>query len=92
MTRENRPNLDDDQNPEWTEEDVRTAIRFEDLPESVRTKLSGRKRGPQAAPTKERITIRLSSEVVNQFRSTGGGWQTRIDAALMDWLKHHPFE
>lgn len=50
-------------------------------------KLGGR--GPQKAPTKERITIRLSPEVVQRFRDTGDGWQTRVDAALKDWLKSH---
>lgn len=46
-------------------------------------------RGPQRAPTKERISIRLSPEVVHTFRATGDGWQTRVDAALKDWLKSH---
>ncbi len=46
-------------------------------------------RGAQRAPTKERITIRLSQEVVQPFRATGDGWQTRVDAALKDWLKSH---
>ncbi len=46
-------------------------------------------RGPQKAPTKERITIRLSPEVVQPFRATGEGWQTRVDAALKEWLKFH---
>lgn len=46
-------------------------------------------RGPQKTPTKERITIRLSPEVVQPFRATGQGWQTRLDAALKDWLKTH---
>ncbi len=45
---------------------------------------------PIAAVTKERITIRLSRDVVSKFRSTGVGWQTRVDAALKDWLKTHP--
>lgn len=48
------------------------------------------KRGrPLAAVTKERITIRLSPEVVQAFRATGEGWQTRMNAALKDWLKTH---
>ena len=46
-------------------------------------------RGPQKSPTKERITIRLSPDVVDSFRATGDGWQTRVDAALRDWLKSH---
>jgi uncharacterized protein (DUF4415 family) len=46
-------------------------------------------RSPQRAPTKERITIRLSPEVVQRFRDTGDGWQSRVDTALKDWLKTH---
>lgn len=44
---------------------------------------------PPAAVTKERITIRLSPEVVGSFRATGAGWQTRINNALRDWLREH---
>ena len=44
---------------------------------------------PRAAVTKERITIRLSRDVVEQFRASGEGWQTRVDSALKDWLKNH---
>ncbi|MBP6276486.1 MAG: BrnA antitoxin family protein [Limnohabitans sp.] len=39
--------------------------------------------------TKERITICWSPDVVGAFRSTGQGWQTRVDAALREWLKTH---
>lgn len=46
-------------------------------------------RGPQNAPTKQVTTIRLSPEVMQAFKSTGAGWQTRIDAALKDWLRTH---
>lgn len=44
---------------------------------------------PKADVTKERITIRLSPDVLDSFRATGKGWQTRLDAALRDWLKRH---
>jgi uncharacterized protein (DUF4415 family) len=27
--------------------------------------------------------------VLESFRVTGDGWQTRMDAALKDWLKTH---
>ncbi|MCB1980749.1 MAG: BrnA antitoxin family protein [Rhodoferax sp.] len=54
-------------------------------PSSLARKLGVR--GPQKTPTKERITIRLSPDVVRRFRATGEGWQTRVDAALKDWLK-----
>ena len=57
------------------------------LPASLQRKVG--MRGPQKAPTKERVTIRLSPEVVQRFKATGAGWQTRVDAALQDWLKSH---
>ncbi|MFW6379119.1 MAG: BrnA antitoxin family protein [Guyparkeria sp.] len=44
---------------------------------------------PKAEATKSRITIRLSPDVVERFRASGPGWQTRMDAALKDWLKDH---
>jgi uncharacterized protein (DUF4415 family) len=70
-----------------TAEIQRMRLAKDVLPPSLRAKLGVR--GPQRAPTKERITIRLSPEVVEQFRATGEGWQTRVDAALQDWLKSH---
>jgi len=57
------------------------------LPSALLKKLNVR--GPQKTPTKERITIRLSPEVVQRFRDPGDGWQTRVDSALKDWLKSH---
>ena len=45
---------------------------------------------PKAQITKERITIRLSREVVSAFRATGTGWQTRIDATLKTYIAEHP--
>jgi uncharacterized protein (DUF4415 family) len=89
MSKRPNPELIDDENPELTDEWFKRAKRFSDLPESLQTILSSRKRGPQKAPVKERITIRLSPEVVASFRATGEGWQTRMDAALKDWLKTH---
>ena len=45
---------------------------------------------PKAEITKERITIRLSRDVITQFRATGTGWQTRIDFALRQYIAEHP--
>lgn len=48
----------------------------------------GHAKSGKAAP-KVPTTIRLSPEVSATFRATGDGWQTRIDAALKDWLRTH---
>jgi uncharacterized protein (DUF4415 family) len=44
---------------------------------------------PRSVAPKERITIRVSPDVLAKFRAGGRGWQTRIDSALRDWLKTH---
>ena len=67
--------------------DLRRFGGVDSLPASLKRKLGVR--GLQKAPTKERVTIRLSRDVVERFRATGDGWQTRVDAALQDWVKTH---
>ncbi len=47
-----------------------------------RLKAHPRRRGPQKAPKKVALSLRLSPEVVKHFRAKGRGWQTRIDSAL----------
>jgi uncharacterized protein (DUF4415 family) len=39
-------------------------------------------RGRQKSPTKKLVTLRLSAEVLQHFRSSGRGWQTRLDETL----------
>lgn len=43
-----------------------------------------RTRGPQVAPTKLQVTLRLDRDVVDHFRQGGRGWQTRINKVLRD--------
>ena len=47
-----------------------------------RLKPHPRHRGPQKAPTKVALSLRLSPDVVRHFKAGGRGWQTRIDEAL----------
>ena len=58
-------------------------------PEQIMAKRKGRPVGSVKSAPKVATTIRLSSEVSAAFRATGAGWQTRIDAALKDWLRTH---
>ncbi len=44
-------------------------------------------RAPQKAPTKKLVSLRLSPEVIDHFKATGPGWQTRIDSTLKDAIK-----
>ncbi|MDY5420891.1 BrnA antitoxin family protein [Actinobacillus porcinus] len=42
-------------------------------------------RGKQKAPTKQVTTIRLSPVVLEKFRATGKGWQSRINDVLLEY-------
>ena len=51
--------------------------------------ISNQIRGSQKIPIKIPISIRLSPEVVNYFKSTGQGWQTRMDIVLQEYMASH---
>ena len=75
---------------EWTAAEIKASKKINSLPKSLQAKLASRKsRGPQIAPTKIPTTIRLSSDVIESFKATGAGWQTKIDLALKQWLEEH---
>ena len=47
-----------------------------------------RGRPPLVAP-KEHVNIRLDADIVQSFKRTGDGWQTRLNNALREWLTAH---
>lgn len=72
----------DDENPEWTEQDFANARPPEEiLPPEILAQFKNT-RGPQKAPTKVPVSIRLSADVVEHYKATGPGWQSRIDETL----------
>lgn len=46
-------------------------------------------RGPQKSETKDRIGLRLDHHIVEHFRATGPGWQSRINDVLGEYVKKH---
>jgi len=91
MKRKSDPELIDKENPEWTDDDFLHARRAVEVlpelfgPEVVGEMLKSRGR-PKATETKTHLNIRLDSDVVEAFKATGRGWQTRINSALREWL------
>ena len=92
MKRKPNPQLIDEENPEWTEEEFQRARpAVEVLPEIVGPQFAAemvKSRGrPRAAVTKTHVNIRLDTDLVAAFKATGRGWQTRINKALREWLE-----
>ena len=54
------------------------------LPDIVKAYQQGR--GPQKEPTKTPVSIRLTPEVLDYFKSEGKGWQTRINEVLEEYV------
>jgi uncharacterized protein (DUF4415 family) len=75
-----------DDNPEWTEADFACARPAQDvLPAefmSAYRKARGRPAGTIKPDAKQQITLRLDRDVIERFRATGPGWQSRINEAL----------
>jgi len=44
---------------------------------------------PKSDRTKQLVSVRYSPEVVEYFRSTGDGWQSRMDRVLRDYVTRH---
>jgi uncharacterized protein (DUF4415 family) len=67
-------------NPRWTKADFARAKRFDEVfPDLARTI---RRRGKQTAPIKKPVSIRLDADVVDAYKATGEGWQSRINGDL----------
>ncbi len=78
-----RKKLDAD-NPEWTKKDFAKAKRYPagtKLADAVKALPPRRGRPPIASP-KQAVKLRIDADVIESYRSTGDGWQSRINADL----------
>ncbi len=76
--------------PELTDEDfakMKPISHFPELQFLLKAKKTGR---PLGSGKKSSTTMRLDNDILEVFKGTGRGWQTRINNALRDWLKEHP--
>lgn len=94
IKRVNTPSADIE-NPEWTEADFAKAVPASKIlpgifSEKIATEMFKPKGGrPKAESPKVPVTIRLSPGVTHYFKSTGKGWQTRMDEALKQYVHEH---
>jgi len=44
---------------------------------------------PKSASKKQLLSVRYSPEVVEFFKSTGEGWQARMDGVLREYVARH---
>ena len=75
-----KPVVVDEENPEWTEEDFARARPASELPHRLAAAFARGGRPPGSS--KQAVSIRLDKDVLEKFRATGPGWQSRINEAL----------
>lgn len=44
---------------------------------------------PKSARTKTLVSVRYSPEVLDYFKATGEGWQSRMDQVLREYVTRH---
>jgi uncharacterized protein (DUF4415 family) len=76
VRRHEEPGVPDAENPEVTPAEWRRMRPLKD----VLTERVGR--GPQKAPTKRAISLRLDRDVLDMYKKTGRGWQGRMNEDL----------
>jgi hypothetical protein len=59
--------------------------------ETADVRIGGRlvRRGRPRGETKQQVAIRLDHDIVEHFKAGGAGWQSRINAALKEWVSTH---
>lgn len=89
MNSKPNPEWIDEENPEWTDEMLAQAKPMTEVdPELVALSKSAPGR-PKAENSKILLSVRYSPEVVEYFKSTGKGWQTRMDEVLRNYVASH---
>ncbi|MBK5962579.1 hypothetical protein CCR95_00240 [Thiocystis minor] len=68
-------------------EQPEAAIETSDLPEV--TDWTGAERGRFYRPIKQQVTLRIDADVLAWFKARGDKYQTRINAALREYIEHH---
>lgn len=86
MASDTPPVVFDDDNPEWTDADFARARPIADFPALAAVFPNGSKpRGrPKGSTTSDKslVSLRLDNDVLDRFRASGPGWQSRINEVL----------
>jgi len=74
--------INDPDNPEWTDADVARSKPASALPASVRAAFPKTRAAQTEPPAKVPISLRLSVDVIEHFKAQGPDWERRIDDTL----------
>jgi len=89
--KDDRASRPDEDNPEWTREEMRRARPALEMVKEVfgPTAAASLKRGrgrPEKPDRKVNLTLRIDPDVLAAYKQEGKGWQTRINQVLREHM------
>jgi uncharacterized protein (DUF4415 family) len=72
----------DPDNPEMTEEELQELRPFREVFPELAASIDRKLGRPKAETPKKATSLRLDQEVIDRFKATGDGWQSRMNEAL----------
>ncbi len=87
MDKETTSHTDWDRVDALTDDEIAQAVASD--PDAAPLDAAGLRMVKRGKPRKQPISIRLSPDVLQYFRSMGKGWQGKIDHILREHMMHH---
>lgn len=75
--------------PEWSEAELKSAKPFAEILPKQADAIKKTRGRPQVPSPKIHVSLRLDPDVLGYFKSTGKGWQGRINDVLKRAIKHN---
>ena len=65
-------------------------LDYSDIPATSLVDWQGAERGKFYHPTKQQVTVRIDSDVLDWLKSDGAGYQSRLNQILRQFMLSHP--
>jgi uncharacterized protein (DUF4415 family) len=72
----------DPDNPELTEEEFKNARPFAEVFPELAASIKRARGRPAMERSRKIVSLRMDQDVLDSFRATGKGWQSRVNEAL----------
>ena len=69
-------------NPEWTEKDFAEAKPLSEFDPELFASIVRSRGRPKVEAPRQQVSLRLDPDVIEKFKATGKGWQSRINDVL----------
>jgi uncharacterized protein (DUF4415 family) len=90
------PELIDDENPEWSDQDFARAVPFSRLPPALQATFRSTPHiviEERAGTGPKFVAVPIAEDIVAMFQATGDGWEQRMNDVLKEWiLANFPFD